>query len=139
MNIAAEIQRLLGESRAVLKRDGNHQVWELPSGAKYTIGKNTVRMGDLHTLRRLLGVNGGGEPGERRRFYRPKHDRPAERPIFTNNALANQLLLATLEKQVVEMEKEIDALAWFNEQMQTGSPQPCWWCKVKQRVLRWNK
>lgn len=73
MNAEQEIERLLRENRAVLKRDTPHLVYEFPNGRKFTMSKTPSDWRAAHkalaVLRGVLGFTGNdgrGTPGERR-------------------------------------------------------------------------
>lgn len=137
MNAEKQIRSLLAEYGAVLKRDRKHQVWELPGGKKFTVGQNKVRVADLHQLRRMLGLNSGGQAGERReRRHRTQIPKPTRRALATLD-FSGQLYILKLEAEIDRLELEMDyhedEIARLTEIIDSAVCS-CRWCRFKRWV-----
>ena len=121
MNPETEVQNLLRESGAILKRDTKHHVYELPNGQNFVSAKtpsdSRAGLNDLAVLRKLLACRPvKGAPGERREpRNKPGNQSPPVVHIANIGNLGEKLLAAgavelTLRAELKRKEAEIDKL-----------------------------
>jgi hypothetical protein len=138
MDAAQEVNRMLEENGAVLKRNKKHEVWELPNGQTFvrasTPGDSRAAFNELSQLRRCLGIDDKrGEPGERReRKAKQKPARPAfdDKPKLSTG-LADQLRVRGVAEDALR--DEIEALKAENEALR-GRLCACLWCRILRRM-----
>ena len=164
MNPTAEVDRLLKENKAALKRHKKHEVWELPNGRTFirACTPSDCRSGDneLANLRNALGIAvARGLPGERRE-KRPKQQQEQKRhwtatPTI-NTAVHDQLAKVglvedSLRQQIKQLQHELSVVHRASNERRNEImclKQECWCqhirrfkqrvCEIFWTIFSWN-
>lgn len=161
MDAEREIDRLLKEHGAELKRDKRHLIYKLPNGKTFTRSSTPsdrqtpkAELSDLKMALGLTGADGRGTPGERRE-KRPK-GKPQNGSLTlkpsgaTGHTLSEQLSASgvvegSLREELRMALDDIQMLGFHNETLVAkvveleavkSAPCVCWWCRLKRISFR---
>lgn len=120
MSATEQVNQLLKDSGAVLKREHRHEVWRLPNGNSFTRSKTPsdrqTGRADLTTLRRALGIEnqgkGEGERRDKKRRYPQARVESEPLRLVRTPRLTGDLAEQLTASGFVEMAESAKAKAW---------------------------
>lgn len=134
MSATDQVNKLLAECGATLKREKNHEIWSLPNGKTFTRAKTPSDQNEdrnnLTDLKRALGITKTvATVGERRpKVVKNVTERPIKYDKPVNGSLASQLKDAGISDEAIRdrmsaLETRISTLeltASMNEEIREG-------------------